>query len=123
MDERFEIIVGDEAAYADACDLPADMSSRATFLAHITEVLACAEAKKQDVAYLKALPAAENPADNFQQINYQEGAVVEYIKAHEYPQKIRIVCTSADEQGQYQMTYNFFYAVSKADRMGLDKWD
>lgn len=46
-----------------------------------------------------------------------EKAIMEHLRSHTLPRRVRIVCHSERTAQVYRQIYNFWYAESKADRM------
>lgn len=120
---RFDVMVNNGTSYEAAADLPENSKTRDDFAAYLEKCLANAELEKTKEAHFKAVEQMEQRSDNFQNISVQEGAIIDYLNRHEYPEIIRVVCPTDDLATLYQMTYNFYYATEKGDRLGLEKWD
>lgn len=46
-----------------------------------------------------------------------EKAIMEFLRDHNLPRQVRMVCHTEETAKVYRQTYNFWYAESKADRM------
>lgn len=46
-----------------------------------------------------------------------EKAIMEFLRDHDLPRQVRMVCHTEEAAKVYRQTYNFWYAESKADRM------
>lgn len=121
--KRFDVIVNSGEVYEKAISLPEEQLVRKNHDALLQEALTDAEEKQLQEVHFKAIDPAEMPADTFQKIIFQEDAIIDYLKEHAYPERIRVVCPDDDLATKYQMNYNFYYASEKGDRLGLDKWD
>lgn len=119
---RFDVIVNNGDVYKNAADLPENHRTRDDYAAYLKE---CLESGGPDIdeAHFKAVGLTDQRADNFQNISVQEGAIIDYLREHDRPEKIRVICPDEDTATLYQMTYNFYYATEKGDRIGLEKWD
>ena len=121
--KRFDVIVNNGEIYEKAIPLPDNQMIRGNYDDLLTETLADAEEKKTAEVFYQAVTPAETRADDFQKIMFQEGAIIDYLAEHPYPERILVVCPSEEQATQYQMNYNYYYATEKSDRLGLEKWD
>ncbi|MBR2736015.1 MAG: hypothetical protein IKD86_01750 [Firmicutes bacterium] len=121
--KRFDVIVNDGDIYENAVALPEGQMIRQNYVDLLEETLADAEQKKLGEICFRAIDQAEMRADTIQKIMFQEGAIIDYLSGHDYPERILVVCKDDDLATMYQMNYNFYYATEKSDRLGLEKWD
>ena len=121
--KRFDVIVNDGELYEKAVALPEEQMIRQNYIDLLEETLADAEQKKLSEISYRAVDQAEMRADTIQKIMFQESTIIDYLSRHDYPERILVVCKEDDLATMYQMNYNFYYAMEKNDRLGLEKWD
>ena len=46
-----------------------------------------------------------------------EKAIVEHLRAHAFPRRVRMVCHREETAAIYRQTYNLWYAEEKTDRL------
>ena len=46
-----------------------------------------------------------------------EKAILEHLRAHALPRRVRIVCRREETASLYRQTYNLWYAEEKGDRL------
>ncbi len=115
---RLQVYLGSQDEYDAAVDLYQEESSLREYYTRILS-----EARDSDSIDLKSIPLQRKPSEAFRLMGLIEDAIVAYLRDHNRPQTVRIVCTDEDIARMYKVVYNFRYADSKANRMDDDHWD
>ena len=76
-----------------------------------------------DVLSFENIIFVEKPSENFQNIYILEKCIMDYLREHEFPKKVQIICENHKIAELYKVVYNFYYPGSKAERLDDDNWD
>ena len=71
----------------------------------------------------QSIPAGMETSESFRIMGLIEDAVMVYLRTHDNPETVRIVCTDEEIARLYKVVYNFRFADTKANRMEDDNWD
>ncbi len=82
-----------------------------------------AAAAQEELLCFESIPFAGKPSENFQNIHILEKCIMDFLRKHEFPKKVKIVCDEEKTAEFYKVVYNFYYPATKADRLDDDKWD
>ena len=114
---RLDVLLGTQTDYEAAIPAPGAGKDVAAYyqdqLAH----------SAGDAVEFQSIPPQDKPSQAFALINVIEGAIMEYLREHESPAQVRIICTDEEIARLYKVVYNFSFATTKADRMDDDHWD
>lgn len=76
-----------------------------------------------DVLNFESITFVEKNSENFQNIYILEKCIMDYLREHEFPKKVQIVCDNKKVAELYKVVYNFYYPGSKAERLDDENWD
>lgn len=82
-----------------------------------------AAVSKEELLCFEGIKFVEKKSDNFQNIYILEKCVMDFLREHDFPKKVRIVCNTKEEAELYKVVYNFYYPSTKAERLQDDSWD
>lgn len=85
--------------------------------------LAESSEKKEEVLNFENITFVEKTSDNFQNIHILEKCIMDYLREHEFPKKVQIICEDNKVAELYKVVYNFYYPGSKAERLDDENWD
>ena len=85
--------------------------------------LEAASDRGSDSIDFKAISAGEKTSDTFRDMGIIEDAVMTFLREHDKPETVRIICTDEEIARLYKVVYNFRFADTKADRMEDSNWD
>lgn len=114
---RLEVVLGTQADYEAAIPAPGAGEDVA---AYYQDQLACSA---EDTVTFQSIPPQDKPSQAFALMNVIESAIMEYLREHESPAQVRIICTDEEIARLYKVVYNFSFATTKAERMDDDHWD
>ena len=120
---KLEVIVGtaEELNEAISCDgLDYNIGAYKDYIKG--KLQEAAEAGRKTVDF-RSIEMAETPSDNYTKIGWIEQAINEYQMQNELPETVRIVSADSSAAEPYKVVYNFYYAVTKDNRLDDDKWD
>ena len=117
---RLSVVNGNEAEFAAAIPAPAQSADGQACYDYYTEQLAAAEG---GTVSFQSLPKQDPPSKSFFEIGVVESAIVDYLRDHDRPEQVHIICNDAEMARLYKVVYNFNFAVTKDDRMMEDDWD
>ncbi len=118
-----EVAVGTEESLKNAAEKMPDFRTMEEAAAYILGFLDSAKEKGEDTAVLYYTAPSGKPSDQFSSINRFEKPIVEYLRTHDAPETVRIVCDSEDTARLCKVVYNMYYADSKKARIDDDQWD
>lgn len=117
---RLDVICGTPQEYEAALPHPKECDDiRSHYLTQLEEAGA-AKAERLD---FQSAPPGEKTSDNFALYGEIEQAILDYLKEHDFPKEVRIVCDNEDVAKEYRVVYNFWFAESKAARLNDGTWD
>ena len=87
------------------------------------EKMAEASKANTDILSFESIAFVEKTSDNFQNIHILEKCIMDYLREHEFPKKVQILCDSHEVAELYKVVYNFYYPGSKAERLDDESWD
>ncbi len=87
------------------------------------KALTAAADQETETIYFEEIPFAEKKSSNFQNILILERCIMDFLRNHEYPKQVCMVCGSRETAELYKVVYNFYYSSSKEDRLEDDRWD
>lgn len=87
------------------------------------EKMTAASDAHTDILTFENIAFVEKNSDNFQNIYILEKCIMDYLRAHEFPKKVQIICNSKEIAELYKVVYNFYYPGSKAERLDDESWD
>lgn len=117
---RLDVLVGTTEEFENALAAPQSGEDAA---AYYGKLLDDAADKKTDCLDLKSVAPLEKQSDNFAVMGTIERTILDFLKDHEYPKAVRIVCNDEDTARTYKVVYNFWFAESKAERLNGEGWD
>ena len=120
---NLEVITVPMEEYEAAIPCPPEGATMEHYKSYVKENLAAARDKGLDPVCFRSLPPSEKPSDNFNRIMWIEQAIKEFQDQYDDPKTVRIVCDSDKNAEPYKVIYNFYYAVTKSDRLEDDNWD
>ena len=120
---KLEVIIGTEEELQEAVSCDGLEYNVSVYKEFIKEKLQEAAEAGRKCADFRAVELAEKPSDNFTRALWIEQAINEYQQENEMPETVRIVCGDSASGEQYKVVYNFYYAVTKDNRLDDDKWD
>ena len=118
---RFEVTLRSEHA-ADPF-VPNTVSDPRALADLYQKTLIQAEQSRAELVCFESIPFAEKKSTNFQNILILERTIMEFLRAHDYPRTVRILCENEDASELYKVVYNFYFPATKADRLADGKWD
>ena len=120
---KLEVIVGSDEELNEAISCDGLDFNIGAYRAYIKDILQeAAEAGEKSVSF-RSVEMAEKPSDNFTRAGWIEQAVNEYQMQNGLPDTVRIVCPDSAAAEPYKVVYNFYYAVTKEERLDDEKWD
>lgn len=120
---NLEVITGTPEEFESAVPFPEEAAVRDDFKKFVKEQLAAAEAAGEDLVCFRSLPPADKPSDTFDRCLWIEQAIQEFQLQHAKPSAVRIVSDSDKTGEPFKVIYNFYYAVTKDDRLEDESWD
>ena len=114
---RLEVILGTQADYEAAIPAP---DAEEDVAAYYQDQLA---GSTGDAVAFQSIPPQDKPSQTFGLMNVIESAIMQYLREHESPAQVRIICTDEEIARLYKVVYNFSFATTKAERMDDDHWD
>jgi len=119
---RFEVLLSEnENDFRNAAAIPE--CPLTDFPSYYGQLLTKAEAEKTELLELQGIGSLGIPSKDFQYMGTIEQTVMEFLRNHEYPRAVRILCRDPRELTAYMAVYNFWYAEDKASRLNNGKWD
>ncbi len=76
-----------------------------------------------DMLNFENITFVEKNSENFQNIYILEKCIMDYLREHEFPKKVQIICENNKVAELYKVVYNFYYPGSKAERLDDENWD
>lgn len=76
-----------------------------------------------NVLNFESIAFVEKNSENFQNIYILEKCIMDYLRKHDFPKKVQIVCSDPKVAELYKVVYNFYYPGSKAERLDDENWD
>lgn len=119
--KRFEIITKTGENYGDI--IKNIDGNTAALGAYYNDQLIAAEQNHTEILYFENIPFAELPSSNFQNITMIERTIMNFLREHDLPKKVCILCDNSDTARLYKVVYNLYYSETKADRFEDDTWD
>ena len=116
---RLSVIMGDQKEYGAAIPAPEPGTDGQACYDYYTKQLESAGGNCVD---FQSVPVQARPSDAFFLMGVVETAIMDYLREHDTPEQVRIICTDPEMARLYKVVYNFNFAVSKADRMMEDDW-
>ncbi len=116
---RLTVIIGSKETYDAAIPAPETGIEGQACYDYYTEQL---KAANGDCVDFQSVPKQDPPSKSFFLMGVIETAIMDYLREHESPEQVRIICTDPEVARLYKVVYNFNFAVSKADRMMEDDW-
>lgn len=117
---RLSVIMGNEEEFNAAIPAPTQCADGQAFYDYYTEQLAAADG---GIVSFQSLPKQDPPSKSFFDIGVVESAIIDYLRDHDKPEQVRIICDDSEMARLYKVVYNFNFAVTKDDRMMEDDWD
>ena len=117
---RLSVILGTEEERNAAIPAPQGYADGQACYDYYAGQLAAADSGT--VAF-QALPKQDPPSKSFFEIGVVESAIVDYLRDHDQPEPVKIICTDKEVARRYKVGYNFNIAGTKDDRMMEDDWD
>lgn len=118
---RLEVTVRNEHSFDTI--IPNTASDPRALAVQYQEALMQAEQSKTEMLCFENIPFVEKKSTNFQNILILERCIMEFLREHDFPKKVRIICESREVAELYKVVYNFYFPATKADRLDDDKWD
>ncbi len=116
---RLSVIMENEEVYNAAIPAPAPGVEGQACYDYYTEQL---KAANGDCVNFQSVQKQDPPSKSFFLMGVVETAIMDYLREHESPEQVRIICTDPEVARLYKVVYNFNFAISKADRMMEDDW-
>ena len=117
---RLDVITGTLQEYEAALAHPKECADIRTY--YFSKLEEAGAAKTERLDFQSASPG-EKASDNFALYGEIERAILDYLKEHDYPKEVRIVCDDEDVAKEYRVVYNFWFAETKAARLNDGTWD
>ncbi|MBQ6376416.1 MAG: hypothetical protein IJJ52_02140 [Lachnospiraceae bacterium] len=118
-----EVAVGTEENLKNAAGKMPDFRTMEEAAAYIRGFLDSAKKKGEEPAVLYYTAPGGKPSEQFSSINRFEKPIVEYLRTHDAPKTVRIVCDSEETARFCKVVYNMYYADSKEERIEDAQWD
>lgn len=118
---RLEVTVRNENSFDNI--IPNTSSDPRALADQYRTALTQAEQSKAEILSFESIPFVERKSTNFQNILILERCIMEFLREHDFPTKVRILCESREVAELYKVVYNFYFPATKADRLDDDKWD
>ena len=115
-----DVITGTPQEYEAALAHPKECADIRTY--YFSKLEEAGAAKTERLDFQSASPG-EKASDNFALYGEIERAILDYLKEHDYPKEVRIVCDDEDVAKEYRVVYNFWFAETKAARLNDGTWD
>jgi len=118
---RLEVLKADGEEFAKATAKPE--CGPGEIAEYVISKLAETEKAKSVVCSFQGYPTSGTKSTDFRLMGNMERAIVDFLRSHEYPKHVRILCEDDESVKMHKVVYNFWFAEDKSLRMKDESWD